>query len=259
MPPSIANQLASYAHELEYNDVDQTTVQKVTRHIVDSIGCAYAAREETAIENVLRFVRGRTGEHTASIVGEDLETGIEYATLANGSLVRYLDWNDTYLSKEPGHPSDNLGTVLSVADAYERSGKELILASTLAYEIHCRLCDCASLRENGFDHVNYGLMSSTLAAAKLMGLTREEMTQALNIAINGHIALRQARSGELSEWKGIAFGNVGRNAVVAAELASEGVEGPAPIFEGEFGVFNQLTEAFSINTDAFGGNKGGLK
>lgn len=134
-----------------------------------------------------------------------------------------------------------------------------MLAAALAYEIQCRLCDAASLRKNGFDHVNCGLVSSTLAAAKLINLTEEGITLALNIAINDHIALRQARSGKLSEWKGIAFANVSQNAVVASELAKEGVRGPAPIFQGEFGFFNQLTGEFSIDTETFGGNSGEFK
>lgn len=99
-------------------------------------------------------------------------------------------------------------------------------------------------------------MSATLGAAKLMGLDREQMRHAVAIALNAHVALRQARAGELSAWKGLAFGNVDRNAVVAAELAREGVEGPAPIFEGEFGVFTQVSGAFDLDVRAFGGRDG---
>ncbi len=85
-------------------------------------------------------------------------------------MIRYLDFNDTYLSKEPAHPSDNLAAVLSVGEATNSNGKELITAAVLAYEIQCRFCDEASLRKYGVDHVTYGAISSCAAAAKLMKL-----------------------------------------------------------------------------------------
>jgi 2-methylcitrate dehydratase len=186
------------------------------------------------------------------VLGTDIRTTVEGAAFANSGLIRYLDWNDTYLSKEPGHPSDNLGAVLAACEAYDLSGRDVLLGTVMAYELHCQLCDAASLRKNGFDHVNYGLVSSTLAVGTLAGLNRDELVQAVNIAVNGHVALRQARAGELTEWKGLAFGNVCRNAVVAVDLAREGIQGPNPIFEGEVGFFNQLSGEFNLDPGAFG-------
>src|SRR5205085_29801 len=98
------------------------------------------------------------------------KSSIEWATFVNGLLIRYLDFNDTYLSLEPAHPSDNLAAVLSVGEACGCSGKEMLAAGVLAYEIQCRLCDAASLRKHGVDHVTYGALSSCLAACKLMKL-----------------------------------------------------------------------------------------
>jgi 2-methylcitrate dehydratase len=256
--PPLAERLADYAASLAYDDLDDETVETVCDRTLDALGCAYAGLGEPPVQQTLAYAERRTGERTASVVGGGRST-LEGAAFANGVAVRYLDWNDTYLSLEPGHPSDNLGALLAAADAYDRSGRDLILATALAYELQCRLCDAASLRANGFDHVNYGLVSATLGAAKLMGLSRDEMVEAVNVALNGHVALRQARAGELTEWKGMAFGNVDRNAVVAAELAAEGIEGPAPIFEGEFGFFEQVSGAFDVDVDAFGGRDGEFK
>lgn len=251
----LADRLADYAASLEYEDLDPRTVSLVKDRIVDSLAGAYAGLDADPVQATITYATRRRGDRTASLIGGGTAT-VEAAALATGVAVRYLDWNDTYVSVEPAHPSDNLGAVLSVADAYDRSGRETLLATALAYELQCRLCDAASLRTHGFDHVNYGLVSATLAAARLMGLTRAEMVQAVNIALNSHVALRQARAGELSAWKGMAFGNVGRNAVVAAELACEGIDGPAPIFEGTFGFFNQITGTFDVDVDSFGGRDG---
>ncbi len=254
----LADRLAEYADTLAYGDIDETTASRVSDRVVDSLACAYAGLGAEPVRNVLAYATSKHGDRSASVVGGKTAS-VEAAALANGVAVRYLDWNDTYLSLEPGHPSDNLGAILAVADAYDCTGRETILATVLAYELQCRLCDAASLRDRGFDHVNYGLVSATLAAAKLMALDREEIVQAVNIALNANIALRQARAGELTEWKGVAFGSVDHSAVVAAELAREGVDGPAPIFEGRFGFWNQVSGEFEVDVDRFGGRGGEFK
>jgi 2-methylcitrate dehydratase len=128
-----------------------------------------------------------------------------------------------------------------VGEATNATGPELITAAVLAYEVQCRLCDAASLRRHGIDHVTYGAISSTLAAGYLLHLDAERLSHAVGIAGVCNIALRQTRSGELSEWKGCAFANAARNGVFAALVAAEGLTGPAPIFEGDLGFFRLVT------------------
>jgi 2-methylcitrate dehydratase len=161
-------------------------------------------------------------------------------------LIRYLDYNDTYLSLEPAHPSDNLAAVLSVGEGAGSKGRDLITAAVLAYEIQCRLCDAASLRKHGWDHVTYGAISSAVAACRLLGIDAVRTTHAIGIAGVCNTALRQTRSGELSMWKGCAFANAARNGVFAAILAAEGLTGPAPIFEGDLGFKKLLTGPFTL-------------
>jgi 2-methylcitrate dehydratase len=131
-------------------------------------------------------------------------------------------------------------------------GRDLITAAVLAYEIQCRLCDAASLRKRGFDHVTYGAISSAVAACKLLRLDAARTTHAIGLAGVANTALRQTRAGELSMWKGCAFANAARNGVFAALLAAEGMTGPAPIFEGEVGFMNLLTGPFEVAP--FGGD-----
>jgi len=179
-------------------------------------------------------------DRPASLFGGGTSS-VEWATFVNGLLIRYLDYNDTYLSLEPAHPSDNLAPVLAVGESVGADGKELITAAILAYEIQCRLCDAASLRKHGVDHVTYGAISSAVAACKLMELKVPQTTHAVGIAGVCNVALRQTRSGELSMWKGCAFANAARNGVFAALLAAEGLTGPAPVFEGDLGFMRLVT------------------
>lgn len=114
-----------------------------------------------------------------------------------------------------------------------------------------RLQDAANLYRRGWDHVNYVLVSAALAAGKLMGLDARQLTQAVNIALNGHIAMRQVRAGELSSWKGSSAPNAARNGVFAAWLAREGFTGPAPVFEGEMGFMRQVSGPFALEPLTF--------
>jgi 2-methylcitrate dehydratase len=136
--------------------------------------------------------------------------------------------------------------VLAVGELAGANGRELITAAVLAYEIQCRLCDAASLRKHGFDHVFYGALSSTVAACKLLRLDADRTTHALGLAGVCNVALRQTRAGELSMWKGCAFANAARNGVFAALLAAEGMTGPAPIFEGDLGIMPLVTGSFRL-------------
>src|SRR3989449_6906426 len=126
---------------------------------------------------------------------------------------------------EPAHPSDNISAALAIAESVGANGRELITAIALAYEVQCRLCDAASIRARGWDHVTYGSFSTSLAAGKLLGLSEAEMVHAQGLAGVPNNAMRQTRVGELSMWKGCAFANASRNGVFAARLAKAGLTG----------------------------------
>ncbi|MFN4260611.1 MAG: MmgE/PrpD family protein [Gemmataceae bacterium] len=244
MPP-LANRLADYAAKLRYEDLPPETVQEVKRRFIDSLATAVGAMAAEAYHIARRCAQRVRSTPGAGLLGGG-ESSIEWATFVNGLLIRYLDYNDTYLSLEPAHPSDNIAAVLAVGDAYGCNGKDLITATVLAYEIQCRLCDAASLRQHGFDHVFYGALSSALASGKLMGLDAARLTHAVGLAGVANVALRQTRAGELSMWKGCAFANAARNGVFATLLAAEGLTGPAPIFEGDLGIMKLLVGPFEI-------------
>lgn len=231
----LADRLARYCRTLRYGDLPDAVVHEVKRRVLDSLGCALGAWNARPCGVACRIARTVKVPQGATLWGTNHKTLPDLATFANGGLVRYLDFNDTYLSKEPAHPSDNIPAILSVGEVAHASGKQVIQAIVLAYEIQCRLCDAAALRPRGWDHVTYGPFSSALGAAKLMNLSHQQTVQAINLAGAANIALRQTRVGDLSMWKACAFSNAARNGVFAAQLAQLGMTGPSPIFEGEKG------------------------
>src|SRR5438132_2703887 len=251
MTQPLANRLAEYACQLRFEDLPAPEVHEANRRFIDSFGTAVGAMDADAYAIAKRCALRVQGQPGAGMLGGG-RTSAEWATFVNGLLIRYLDYNDTYLSLEPAHPSDNLAPVLSVGESAGAGGRELITAAVLAYEIQCRLCDAASLRKHGWDHVTYGAISSAAAACKLLRLDPVRTTHAIGMAGVANTALRQTRSGELSMWKGCAFANAARNRVFAALLAAEGMTGPAPIFEGEVGIMKLLTGRFEM--PALGGD-----
>jgi 2-methylcitrate dehydratase len=246
MTDLLAPRFARYANELRYEHLPADVIHEVKRRFIDSFATAVGAMPSETFAVARKCAQRVSSNPGATLIGGG-RSSVEWATFVNGSLIRYLDFNDTYLSLEPAHPSDNLAPVLAVGEAMSASGKDLITAAVLGYEIQCRLCDAASLRKQGVDHVTYGAISSALAAGKLMNLDVSKLTHAVGIAGVCNVALRQTRSGELSMWKGCAFANAARNGVFAATLAADGMTGPAPIFEGDLGFMKLVTrEPFTV-------------
>lgn len=250
----LADRLARYCQALCYDDLPGAVVHEVKRRILDSLGCALGAWNAQPCRIARRIGQSVKVTDGATLWGTNHKTLPDLATFANGALVRYLDFNDTYLAKEPAHPSDNIAAVLTVGEVSHGSGKRVIQAIALAYEVQCRLCDAAALRPRGWDHVTYGPFSSALAAAKVMKLSDAQTLQAINLAGVANIALRQTRVGDLSMWKACAFSNAARNGVFAAMLAQRGMTGPSPIFEGEKGFMKLVSGPLEL--PAFGGERG---
>jgi 2-methylcitrate dehydratase len=235
MARPLAGQFSDFAAKLRFEDLPSSVVHEGKRRVLDSIGCALGAWHDEPSVIARRVASELSAKRGATLWGTSHAAPADWTAFVNGIMVRYLDYNDTYLSKEPAHPSDNIPAAIAAAESAGAGGRELIAAIVLAYEVQCRLCDAASLRKIGWDHVTYGAFSTALAAGKLMGLDADQMTEALGIAGVASAALRQSRVGKLSHWKGCAFANAARHGVYAAMLAKAGMTGPAPIFEGEKG------------------------
>jgi 2-methylcitrate dehydratase len=205
MKKSLAHQLADYVCALGFEDLSKHVVHEVKRRVLDSLGCALGAWKEEPCAIARKVASYFSAKRGSTIIGTNHKAPPDWTAFANGCCIRYFDYNDTYLSKEPAHPSDNISAALAVAESVGASGRELIAAIALAYEVQCRFCDAASIRARGWDHVSYGAFSTALASAKLMKLNPKNTRHAVNIAGVAGAAMRQARVGELSHWKGVAY------------------------------------------------------
>jgi 2-methylcitrate dehydratase len=249
---SMIEQLAEYAVGLRYKDLTPEAVHECKRRLIDTLGClagGFGARPSVIARTLAR--RGR-GEPPARILGTQERSTPELAAFANGVMMRYLDFNDACFGKSAGHPSDIFAAVLAVADAMRADGRSVITASALAYDVFCNLSESVA-REQGWDHPVFGVISDAVGAGKLLGLPRGKMGNAIALAVIPNMALEQTRTGELSMWKGCAAANAARNGVFAAQLAQEGLSGPAQAIEGKWGLWHPLGR---FEWQPFGGRGG---
>ncbi len=246
MNKNLAERIAEYVHNLRYEDLTEEVKREVKRRIIDSIAVALPAYKESPIRMIRELIKETSSRRSSTVWVYGDETSVDYASFINSAMVRYFDYNDTYLSKEALHPSDCIPALMAVCETLDKDGKELILATALAYEIICELADAASIRERGWDHISYIAIGTAAAVAKLLDLDLKKIEQAINLTASNSITLRQTRIGELSMWKGLSSPNAVRNAVFYTFLAEKGITGPSPVFEGERGFFKQVSGEFDL-------------
>jgi 2-methylcitrate dehydratase len=249
---SMIEQLAEYASALRYGELPADAVHECKRRLVDTLGCATGAFNARPTVIARAIARRAVGDPPARILGSQEASTPELAAFANGVAMRYLDFNDATFGKSAGHPSDIFGAVLAAADSTHADGRTVITASTLAYEVFCNLAENV-MRDQGWDHTVFGVVASAVGAAKVLGLSREQMGNAISLAVVPNLALEQTRTGELAMWKGCAAANASRNGVFAAQLASEGLTGPEQAIEGKYGLLRMLGK---FQWQPFGGRGG---
>ena len=239
MGKTIARRIAEWVHALSIKDIPDDVVEEVKKRFIDSFGVAIGAYREEPVTIARSIARGTSGSRIAATLwGTRSLAAADHADFANGCAVRYFDFNDTYLSKEALHPSDSIPAIVAAAEIVEAPADRIIEGIVAAYEVIGALADAYSVRSRGLDHTVYINIGAAAGAGKVLGLDADRLEQAVNIATNTSLALRQTRAGELSMWKGCAAAHASRNGLFSALLAWRGMTGPSPVFEGEFGFFN---------------------
>ena len=218
--------LSSYAVSLDYSALPASTVHETKRRFIDSLGCAMGGFDSTPSQIARRLAATTSSTIPSRVLGSGELTSPEMAAFANTVMVRYLDCNDTFVSSGAGHPSDMIPAALALADPLRASGKEVITATVLAYEIYGRFSDQVSAADKRWDQGIFVVIGSACAAGKIIGLSEEQMAHAISLAIVPSLPLCTTRMGELSMWKGCATAAATRSGVFAALLAREGMEGP---------------------------------
>jgi 2-methylcitrate dehydratase len=234
-PDQVLTDIADYA--LNYTISSDLAYSTAQHCLIDTLGCGLEALEYSACTKLLGpIVPGTVVPNGARVPGTNFELDPVQAAFNIGAIIRWLDFNDTWLAAEWGHPSDNLGAILAVADWLSRSAiaqgrlpltmRDVLTAMIRAHEIQGCIALENSFNKVGLDHVVLVKVASTAVVCQLLGLTREQTIDAISNAWVDGQSLRTYRhapnTGSRKSW---AAGDATSRAVRLALMARAGEMG----------------------------------
>lgn len=237
--------LAKWVAGLRYEDLSPAAIQAAKLFWYDSVGCALGGSQTEDAQILLEHHKQMhgSGDQDASpctcfVTG--YKTNPVDAAFLNNHMVRAMDYNDIYWKADPSHPSDIICAPLAVCQMNNLSGKDLILATIVAYEIEMRLVEIGrpGVREYGWHHATLTGFAAPFAAGKALGLTEEQLVNAAGICASRTGSLGAVTAGKLTMMKNTVDPWATRMGVESAMLAARGYSGPEHIFDGKEGLFH---------------------
>lgn len=215
--------------------VESTVTEMIGNRIIDNASVAIAAINRRPVANARSMALAHPRPQGATVFGlpSDQRFSAEWATWANGTAVRELDFHDTFLAADYSHPGDNIPGVLAVAQQCHRSGQDLIRGLATAYETQVNLVKAICLHKHKKDHIAHLAPATAAGVGTLLGLSTEIIYQSVQQAVHVAFSTRQSRKGEISSWKAYAPAHAGKLAVEAVDRCMRGEQAPSPIYEGE--------------------------
>ena len=208
------------------------TLQEARICFYDSLACAFLALEHSQAQNfcALPYIKNSSG--SVGVIGTDIKTNVIDATLLNGALIRWLDFNDTWLAKEWGHPSDNLSTILALTDYLDKEQnkkftfKDILNFMVIAHEIQGSLAIENSFNKVGLDHVLLVKIASAAVASKMLGHDYIQMSSVISNSFLDGQSLRTYRhfpnTGARKSWAAGDAASKGLKQAFISEVSDEG-------------------------------------
>ena len=244
--------LAKYAVRASFADLSSESRKRLPIHILDSLGCCIAALGAGPILACRAQVAAFGGEGPCALIGDGKANPI-YAAFWHTALVRYVDFMDNFLAPtETCHTADNFGVALTIADYVGGSGRDLMLGVALGYTVQSRFVDHATFMGTGFDHTSQLAFSLNAAAGRLLGLSEQQIANAIAMAAVSDASFAVVRAKPLSQWKGLASAQSALGAMNTLFLARRGVEGPLQVIEGPLGIDHLLRMKINVDWDKQG-------
>jgi 2-methylcitrate dehydratase len=244
--------LAKYAARASFADLSAESRRQLPVHILDSLGCCIAALGAGPIQACREQVAEFGGAGSCTLIGGGKANPV-YAAFWNTALVRYVDFMDNFLAPtETCHTADNFGTVLSAAEYANGSGRDLMLGLALGYTVQSRFVDHANFMTAGFDHTAQLAFSLGAAAGRMLGLSEQQIANAIAMAAVSDASFAVVRAKPLSQWKGLASAQSALGSMNTLFLARRGVQGPLRVIEGPLGIDHLLRMKIHIDWDKQG-------
>ena len=228
--------IAAFALRAADSDLSAAVEARLKLSILDTVGCAIGALGSESVRAIRGLVEEFGGGNQCTLIGGG-RTAPDRAALVNGCLVRYLDFMDNYASRgEVCHPSDNIGALLAAAEYAGCSGRELLTAIAVSYQVQGRLMESLPTMRAGLNYTTPLAFSVAAGASRLLGLDHARAANALALAGVGSVSLAVIQAEPVSQWKGLASGEVSSRALHNTFLASREITGPLGVFDGPFGL-----------------------
>lgn len=190
--------LARYAHAFDLATIDARSLHECRLRLLDAAACAIAAYREPFCEHNRSFASRFAGPQNARLWGSGQRASLEMTAFANGTTLRYLDFSDTYMSRNAGHPSDMIGALVATAEAMDRDGSALTAALVVAYELYGGLCDAVALRDHGVDQATCAAVGTAAGVGRLLGLNEAHLGRSYLAGARAEHAPVQRAQGHLS-------------------------------------------------------------
>lgn len=238
---------------LDYR-IDSALALDTARHcLIDTLGCGLEALSYPACTKLMGpIVPGTIVPNGAKVPGTQFQLDPVQAAFNIGAMIRWLDFNDTWLAAEWGHPSDNLGAILATADWLSRTAvaagkpplvmKNVLTAMVKAHEIQGVIALENSFNKVGLDHVLLVKLASTAVVGQLLGLSRDELINAVSLAfVDGHSLRTYRHAPNTGSRKSWAAGDATARAVRLALIAKTGEMGyPSVLTAKTWGFYDVL-------------------
>ncbi|MBN1755341.1 MmgE/PrpD family protein [bacterium] len=249
MEKTISRRITEFAVNLKYEDLPDDVVDEVKRFLYDSIGCAYGGYHTKDVNILYNIYKKVKGAPEATIIGYGDRLPAVNVSLVNSLMIRSLDFNDIYWKEDPSHPSDLIPAALAVGELAHASMKDVITAIVLAYEFEMRLCKFAvpGVRERKWHHATLTQFVSPLVAGKLLGLSEDEMVNAIGISASHNYTIGCPTAGKLTMMKNTVDPMAVQSGVLAALMAQKGYTGTEAVFEGKEGLMDVFGPEWDIN------------
>ena len=219
--------LAQFVCRARWDEISEPARDQLKLRVLDSFGVALGALDGEPVAMIREQVQEFGGAPLCRLIGGG-KSAPDRAALYNGALVRYLDFNDSYLAPPGDLPSQATTSLrCSPRPSTHADGRTLLSALAVAYQVQNRLSEVALVRAKGFDHTTQGAYAVAAGVSCALGLDARHTANAIAIAGTSLNALRVTRTGELSHWKGLAYPARAFAATHAAFLAMRGVAGRA--------------------------------
>ena len=240
------NQLAWKMAEIASDQapIRAEVIDMVINRMIDNASVAIASlnRRPVASARAMAIAHPRAKGATVFGMPNDQRFDCEWATWANGTAVRELDFHDTFLAADYSHPGDSIPPILAVAQQMGKTGAELLRGIVTAYEIHVNLVKAICLHQHKKDHIAHLCPASAAGIGTLLKLPTETIYQAIQQAVHVSFTTRQSRKGEISSWKAYAPAHSSKLAIEAVDRVMRGEGAPSPIYEGEDSVIAYMLD-----------------